>query len=293
MSSILSIILASAISLSTNASIDPDTNPTQDHAPDAAVQSTQQAPPFETASDLLTALAKQDQLTQSLEGIIRFTSINALENDRQMRIGDLAIRTNPETDSREYAVSFKKLIIDNRQEIVAEHFIFDGRWFVERLPNEKQFNKRELVPKGQTLDPLELMRDAPFWVSLGKDQDRLLASYDAELLPTSEGLIDNPNFPELKHLAELETIKDTTQIILTPKPGSGFEDDWEWVRIWINPETLHPALYIKAEWTGDLQIVELFSVKANTQIAESVFDTTTPDETSGWNIQLSNWRSSE
>ena len=247
---------------------------------------------IDSATDLLTALANQDLTTSSLIGEIRFTSINALEGDRQMRFGNLAIKRLAD-GTRNYAVSFDTLIIDDRQEAIAEHYIFDGHWFVERLPQEKQFNKRELVPLGETLDPMELMRDAPFWVSLGHDQDKLLASYDAELLPTNDGLVDNENYPELRYFAELPHVIDTYQLKLTPKPGSGFEDDWEWVRIWINKDTLLPSLYIKAEWTGDLQIVELFKTKLNTDIPTSIFDTTTPDARSGWHVQISSWRGDE
>ncbi len=278
MTTLLPIILASSLMLATPPVVEPD-----------KPQANTQAQPFATATDLLDALAKQEQATDSLIGTIRFTTIDALENDRQQRFGTLAIERQDD-GQRNYAVSFTTLLIDDRQETIAEHFIFDGRWFVERLPDEKQFNKRELVPAGQTLDPMELMRDAPFWVSLGHDQDRLLASYDAELLPTTQSLIDNENFPELGFFAELPTIVGTVQLKLTPKPGSGFEDDWEWVRIWINPDTLLPALYIKAQWTGDLQIVELFATKTNTDIPAETFDTTTPDARSGWRVQISSWR---
>ncbi len=281
MTTFLPIILASTLTLATPPAIEPD-----------ELQANTQTHPFDTATDLLDALAQQDESTDSLVGTIRFTTINALENDRQQRFGTLAIQRQAD-GQRNYAVSFTTRLIDDRQETIAEEFIFDGRWLVERLPNEKQFNKHELVPAGQTLDPMELMRDAPFWVSLGHDQDRLLASYNAEILPTTQSLIDNENFPELAFFAELPTIVNTVQLKLTPKPGSGFEDDWEWVRIWINPDTLLPALYIKAEWTGDLQIVELFAAKTNTEIPAETFDTTTPDARSGWRVQISPWRGQE
>ncbi|MCA9275806.1 MAG: hypothetical protein KDA29_07260 [Phycisphaerales bacterium] len=248
---------------------------------------------YNTPRELLDALAAKDAQTTTLSGGVRYTVINSLENDKQTRYGKLAIKNSDNADStqsRKYAVQFKTLEIDQRQEEIDEHYIFDGRWFVERNPEEKQFNKRELVPQGETLDPMALMRDAPFWVSLGRDQDRLLTSYEAELLPTTDGLLDNPDYPELKWFAELPHVIGTTQLKLVPKPGSGFEDDWEWVRIWINPETLLPALYIKLDWTGDLQIVELFSTKTNETIPESVFDTTTPDARSGWRVQINHWR---
>jgi len=284
----LSLILATFINLIPQAiAIEPDT------AADSAVESTTQpTSTINNARDLLTTLGKHDLTTNSLVGEIRFTSINTLENDRQMRLGDLAILRQPD-GVRNYAVSFNTLLIGDRQADISEHFIFDGHWFVERLPKEKQFNKRELVPDGETLDPMELMRDAPFWVSLGHDQDRLLKSYEAELLATDEGLTDNEDFPELQYFADSPITADTYQIMLTPKPGSGFEDDWKSVRIWINKETLLPALYIKTEWTEDLQIVELFKTKTNTEISNTIFDTTSPDARSGWNVQVSSWRGNQ
>ena len=289
MTTIFATIIASFIALGSPLAPEPESSPAvEEHSTDQS----QSEAPFADASELLDALSTHDKSNDSLIGKIRFTSIKALENDRKQRFGDLAIQRQAD-GNRHYAVSFKKLLIDDRQEIIAEHYIFDGHWLVERLPEEKQFNKRELVPTGETLDPMELMRDAPFWVSVGHDQERLLASYDAELLPSTQGLLENENFPELEYLAGMDHIKGAVQLKLTPKPDSGFEDDWEWVRIWITPETLNPALYIKAEWTGDLQIVELFAVKSNTDIPSSIFDTTSPDPRDGWNVQLSNWRGKE
>jgi len=298
MTTLISLIIATSLTVgmipavepetatSTPPQATPETTPESESDPESLVDG------FTDAGGLLDALAKQDETADSLTGTIRFTTINALENDRQQRLGKLAIAR--QTDGqRHYAVSFNTLLIDNRQEPIEEHYIFDGRWFVERLPKEKQFNKHELVPMGETLDPMELMRDAPYWVSLGHDQDRLLASYDAELLATDDGLIDNADFPELANFAQMPTLNNTVQLKLTPKPGSGFEDDWEWVRIWINTDTLLPVLYIKSEWTGDLQIVELFSTKTNETIPAQVFDTTTPDARSGWHVQISNWRGKE
>lgn len=286
-SALLAILLASSTILAMNTA-----------EPDAVVENTNasEKSAYQSPRELLTALAEKDAQTTTLSAAVRYININALENDRQERRGKLAISNSDNADSsqsRRYAVQFNQLIIDDRLDQIDEHFIFDGRWFVERKPEEKQFTKRELVPAGDTLDPMELMRDAPFWVSLGQDQDRLLASYDTQLLPTSDGLIGNLDFPELKWFAELPHVVGTLQLKLTPKPGSGFEDDWEWVRIWTNPDTLQPSLYIKADWTGDLQIVELFGAKTNEDIPASVFDTTAPDARSGWRVQISTWRGDE
>jgi hypothetical protein len=219
-----------------------------------------------------------------MTGDIQYTIIQALESDLQKRNGKLYLRTLRDdqynSEHRDYAVRFHLLQLDDRQSDIREHYIFDGRWFVERLPDQKQFNKREIVAVDEELDPMELMREAPFWVSLGRNTDRVFESYDIDLLEYTEGLVDNPDFPELRFLAD--EVPGAQQIKLTPKPGTGLEDDWEWVRIWFNKDTLLPMLYVKADWTGDLQ--------TNTELDPRHFDTTTPPPESGWNAQISPWR---
>lgn len=249
-------------------------------------------PEANPAREFMESLALTDSKIDSMTGEIQYVVIQALESDLQKRNGQLYLRTlrDEETghEHRDYAVRFNLLQLDNRQSDIREHYIFDGRYFVERLADEKQFNKRELVALGEQLDPMELMREAPFWVSLGRNTDRVFDSYLVDLLDHTDGLKDNPNFPELEYL--VESVKDSQQIRLTPKPGSGFEDDWEWVRIWFDQETMLPKLYVKADWTGDLQIVQLFKVKTNTDLDPLLFDTTTPPPESGWRTQISSWR---
>ena len=250
------------------------------------------ATPTDPARVFMDSLAHADTKINSMTGDIQYTIIQALESDLQQRKGQLYLRTTRDdqynSEHRDYAVRFDTLQLDDRESDIREHYIFDGRWFVERLPDQKQFNKREIVAVDEELDPMELMREAPFWVSLGHNTDRVFESYTIDLLEYTNGLIDNPDFPELRFLAE--EVPGAQQIKLTPKPGTVVEDDWEWVRIWFNTDTLLPMLYVKADWTGDLQIVQLLNVVTNTQLDPRLFDTTTPPPESGWNAQISPWR---
>lgn len=242
---------------------------------------------FDAPRALLDALAQKDTTYTSMSGNVRYTVIKALESDLQQRFGDLYIRTTEE-GRRQYAVSFDTLVLGDRQSETREHYIFDGRWFVERLHDERQFNKRELVPEGETLDPMDLMREAPFWVSIGSNTEKVLETYDLALDDPKSYLETNEDFPELKHLAQI--LDEHTLLRLEPKPGSSAEDDWESVRIWFDNTTLLPRLYIKTDWTGDLQIVELSGVTLDPQLAPTIFDTRTPPPESGWRTQISPWR---
>ena len=75
-----------------------------------------------------------------------------------------------------------------------------------------------------------------------------------------------------------------------PSPGPGLRMIGSSSASGLTPKTLLPALYLKQDWTGDLQVVELFQTERNTEIPSSVFDTTTPDAASGWNVQINRWR---
>lgn len=243
-------------------------------------------------TELLEALALKDKTIDTMRAGIRYTVIKLLESDLQQRTGTLWIQSTESTntlgDKRRYAVVFNQLVLDQRLMEIREHYIFDGRYFVERRYEERQFNKRELAPEGETLDPMELMSEAPFWVSLGRNTDRVTETYDLAMPETTSYLMDNADYPELAHLAPMLT--NHTQLRMEPKPGSSAEDDWEAVRIWFDKGTLLPRLYIKTDWTGDLQIVELFDTETNVDVVDSTFDTTTPPPESGWRVQLSAWR---
>lgn len=247
---------------------------------------------FADARALLVALGERDKSISTLSGQVRLTGIQALQGDLQRRFGTLALRTLREGDEpvRQYAVTFEQLQIDTRVENINEQYVFDGRWLVERMPDEKQFIKREIVPAGRVLDPMDLMRDAPFWVSVGDDADRVLKDYEAELLPVGDGLVDNADTPELAGLMPLVGPDGCVQLKLTPREGAPGQDDWESVRMWFTPDTLLPRLYVKTAWTGDMQIAELFGVEVNGAVVADRFDTTTPATGSGWQVQISAWR---
>lgn len=251
---------------------------------------------FPDGRALLIALGERDGEIETLTGGVRLTGIQVLQGDTQQRSGKLAMRTEfadgdggeKAEPRRMFSVHFDSLRLDRRVDAIDEEYIFDGRWLVERLPGEKQFIKREIVPAGQTLDPMELMRDAPFWISVGDDADRVLRDYHAEVLEPTAGLTEDAEAPELASLAPL--VAGTVQLRLTPREGAAAQDDWESVRMWFTPDTLLPRLYVKTSWTGDLQIAELFGVAVNGEVDAARFDTTAPEPRSGWQVQISAWR---
>jgi len=287
----LPILTSAAIALTLGVEPDPRPVPATPERGAAAGEHGSATKHFASPSELLDALAQRDADIQTMRGAVRYTIIKTLAADLQQRSGTLFIRSVEREGagrSQEYAVSFRTLVLDNRAMDIQEHYIFDGRWFVERLYEERQFNKRELAASGETLDPMALMSEAPYWVSLGRQSERVLRSYDLSLEDATEWLATNAEHTALTHLAP--RVEGHHHLRMVPRPGSEAEDDWESVRIWFDPETLLPTLYVKSDWSGDLQIVELFGIELNEPLDPSLFDTRTPPPESGWRVQIAPWR---
>jgi len=257
---------------------------------DAARSTSEPDRTFEDPAALLAALEELDEDITTMRGTVRYTIIKTLAADLQQRSGTLYTRTvvGERGPRDEYAVTFDTLVLDQRSMDIREHYIFDGRWFVERLYPERQFNKRELVPRGDTLDPMALMSEAPYWVSLGRESERVQESYELSLEDPTRWLATNEVHAALTHLAPC--VQGHHHLLMVPRKGSAAEDDWESVRIWFDPQTLLPRLYVKSDWTGDLQIVELFGTELNEPLNPALFDTRTPPPASGWRVQIAPWR---
>lgn len=122
------------------------------------------APPdFDSPLALFEALETADAEIETFEAKIRYDRVFILQQDRHTRLGDLAFavdRTNTRP-TRAFAVTFHTLIVDDKASDEDEHYVFDGRWYVEKHASEKQFIKREVAPPGSDFDPLAL-GEGPF-----------------------------------------------------------------------------------------------------------------------------------
>ncbi|USN99005.1 MAG: hypothetical protein H6810_12790 [Phycisphaeraceae bacterium] len=243
---------------------------------------------FETVDRLLSALETADHGIGTLTAHINYTKVFAIQSDEQQRGGMLYFRSAPAPEAggpahRQFAVTFDTLIVGSRRETIDQHYAFDGQWVVEVTPAERQFTKRQVVPPGETFDPLKI-GEGPFPVPIGQKRAEILDRFEASLPDPTEGLEDANclMLVQYHHLVEL---------LLVPKEGSDEARDFESVRIWYQPEGhMLPLVAKTVNPTGDVSLVVLTGTAVNEPIDDNVFSTEVPPADEGWHVSISEYR---
>lgn len=266
-----------------------------DREGDTPTPATPEAQPgrrFASVGDLLEAVEARDRQITSLRGMIRHTTVNTLANDTQSRDGELFLETdwddvvNGEPE-RKFAIRFDSFRAGNAVRDERRWFVFDGEWVVEVMPEQKEFNKWQVVPPGARLDPFEDPGNTPFWLPMGREKDRIERIAETEMLAPTDWL-EGETMPA--SLAQFAERSNTVQLRLIPREGTKFAEKWDDVRIWFSRETLLPVLYVAVDPSGDQRIAQLFRVQTNVEMDPKTFVTATPDPESGWNVTVQQYR---
>lgn len=241
-----------------------------------------------TADDLLGALELAGKDLRTLQADLRWTKqFGEITggDEKQIRIGKLlfesqALATGLSADAkplRRFQVDFTTEIVDNEQRTKRTVYVFDGQWFVERQPDQKQVFRRQVVPPGQTIDPLAV-GEGPFPVPIGQQRAKILERFVAENLPAGD------DFAEGK---APQSLQDTYQLKLTPRPGTDEAKQFQQVRIWYRKTDLLPRLARTTDRDGSKTEVFLTAMELNKPLPEQAFDTTRP---AGWSGDDQNYR---
>ncbi len=243
--------------------------------------------PIESGDDLLFALETSDLEIKTFTAGIRYTRIFALAGDEQTRDGMLYYETVDRGDkqtpaSRRFAVRFDSLRVGSRVEKEPKEYIFDGEWLVEKLEQQKQFIKRQVVPPGERFDPLRI-GEGPFPVPVGQRREDVLNRYSVTLLSTEDGL-------DADSLRSFVTGGEGTyQLSLVPKLEPQNGDELAEIRVWYRKSDLLPRMARTIDVAGDESIVQMLSPEKNPkELPYRVFDTATPAR--GYDVRVEPYR---
>lgn len=250
-------------------------------------------PEFEDIDGLLEAVETRDRQITSLRGTLRHISVNTLADDRQIRDGELFLETDWDDrvegqPNRKFAVRFDSFRSGDESRDELRWFVFDGQWLAEVAPDERQFNKWQVVAPGERMDPFDDPGNSPFWVPLGREKERMQRIADVSMLGPTDWLAGEA-MPE--SLAKFAVQQNTVQLRLVPKEGTTFAEKWSDVRIWFDRGTMLPTIYVAVDRSGDQQITLLYAVTTNEAMEEDTFSTQTPDARDGWEISVQSIRS--
>jgi len=231
-------------------------------------------PPDEhdTAFRLLDQLEQRGRTLESYQARVKHAKEVGLTGDRQLRIGTIDYHAGPPARFR---VLFTHLVLDEALRARPWHFIYDGQWLAEVKPDDKQFIRRQIVPPGQTHDPLRL-GEGPFPFPIGQKRDEVLTMFQVEHLPPTDA---DP--------------ADTEHLQLTPRthPETGRPtSDFTTVDIWYDAESLMPVKIVTYEEGSDstttVELVDGQVDKIDADAAAEMFDTTPPPAGSGWRVEV-------
>lgn len=252
------------------------------------------ASPITTADELLTALETADKDLTTFESAMVYTKtpnelVGGSPEKRTGKLWFFSRPTPPEPGAaapapdapppamqRLFQVEFLELELDNARREDRQIWIFDGTWLVEKNFKTRLVHRRQVVKPGEKVDPLAI-GEGPLPIPIGQKRDKILQRFDATLAPTTEGA------PEQAH----KLLSTTHQLHLKPKRGTQEARDYREVRIWYRADDLLPRLARATHKDGSVTEILLADMKVNKDIADSVFDTRTPD---GWNEQIDDFR---
>lgn len=260
------------------------------------------AQPFADAESLLDELETADAELRRLSAGVRYVRTFDLAGDRQIRDGMLYFQTTPgEADrppQRRFAIEFRSLILGTRKEDQVQVYIFDGEWLLEKWPQKRHAIKRQVVPAGESFDPLRI-GEGPMPIPIGQRKADILARYDAVLVSEDDGLHLDPSQEwseeeEAEAEALRKTAKGCVQVMLTPRPERADQDDFTQIRLWYSrgPEAnarLLPRMARTVNQSGDVAVVRLFNTKINERadVPGGAFDVRIPE---GWDADVIAWQ---
>jgi len=119
---------------------------------------------------------------QSIKGLgckvtYKYVTVFPVE-DAQIKEGELLFaRTEP--NSR-FLIHFTKMIADGIVSRRGEYFLFDGEWLTERNDKARTIIKRQIVRKGERVDPFKLGK-GPFPLPFGQKRADILRNFKVRL----------------------------------------------------------------------------------------------------------------
>ena len=176
-----------------------------------------------------------------------------------------------------YAIHFQRVLVDKRADEQSRWYIFDGRWMVEKLEDQKQFFAHELVAPNSPAErsnPLA-MGEGPFAVPIGAEKDRILKRYVVTVTLPDAASKDEP----------------ANSVRLTLKPRPGQRNNFTQIDFWYDRDKLTPLQARTEDESENVSLIVLKDVKTNEPIDPSMMDTRAPSVTGqgGWREEIRPW----
>jgi hypothetical protein len=265
----------------------------------------QQPEDFESADQLLIALEESGKGLEALTAGIKYDRTFEIQGDRQIRTGQLQFiggEPDPQDPSRmvgrRFAIVFRQFWIGDERRDEERAYIFDGQILYEKIPADRLMLVTPIAEPGEQFDPLKI-GEGPLPIPIGQRKADILARYQAELVPATDGIdpdADPDPVARRQAIEMLQVAASSWQLKLIPRPGQ--DDQFREIRLWYTRGAdgqLLPRMARTVNRSEDISVVMLVNVQARmkgeptekARISEELFDTTAP---AGWTVDRKDLR---
>lgn len=237
----------------------------------AAYAQTSQTTPNAKVQETLELLRDRDKTLHDFVAKVRKEYTNVRVGDKDIHSGTLAYKKDK--NARKLGVHFDTFRGDDIPPTpLDEDMVFDGRYFIHRNPKDKLYQKFEMVPAGETFDPLSIGK-GPWPFPIGQDP----AEITREFTVTIEE-VTAKNAPKDYAPADLVRLK------LVPKPGGKYESRFKSSDLFVDPKLAMPVRIATVELDGNPNVVTLSDIKINSGESK-ILDVPPPPNGEGWTVE--------
>jgi hypothetical protein len=152
-------------------------------APSGAPASTQPAKLSSGDAQVDKILDRLEVKGEAIKGlscklVYKYVTVFPVE-DAQIKEGNLLFARD--APNSKFLIHFEKLIADGVVIPRDEYFLFDGEWFVERNDKARTVIRRQVVRKGERIDPFKL-GEGPFPLPFGQNRADILRNFKVTLV---------------------------------------------------------------------------------------------------------------
>lgn len=238
----------------------PDTQPDAPHTqPQTQPDAPQSQPDDGSAEAWLQRIEAATTEIKTLTADLRYDRNQLLLGDEQRRFGTLVYQTGPPP---RFAIHFNKKMVDGHWSQPDLWYLYDGRWLLKRDHENKTAVRYQLIPDDESGGGAMELGEGPFPIPLNLKKDRVLAKFQAVVIPPTE---DDPG--------------NSVHLQLTPREDN--ETEPITIDLWFDRDSLLPIAASRVDESQTQTIVRLTETKTNVPLQDQTFDTSLPTEP-GW-----------
>ncbi|MGC9455461.1 MAG: LolA family protein [Phycisphaerae bacterium] len=225
------------------------------------------------AMEILRKLEAAGKEHEAIRAELTYEVVDRLTGDSEVREGEVFFRARTEESPEKFRISFRTLQQAGGPRILERvDYAFDGHWLTVARHRTKQMTRYQVVPEGETAQPLKLGK-GPFPVPFGQQADDVVEHFHVS---TRELREDEP--------------EDTDYIELVTREKYAEQIAFEWLRMWVSHENHLPVKLVSRDKSERMTTVTFENTRTDAELGDDIFRLPRP---LGWQYRIERLENAE